>query len=230
MTKKIAILASAAALVCLAPRMFAAGAGDGEPVKAWYGKAYESLKDATKPIAVYIYDAKVKANHKAVAMEGKTFLDNSDVASKLKGFICIKLKADPAGTQEKSWPAQYIAGANGNASLILLSSDLRCLCTFDRGTPASDLTSDNLVKALDRVLAAEPKDLEKKKKEEKEKEKQLAAANAKKEDAQKNEAGGLGIKGITDQNKDDPAAAKKGTDTKKSDPPPAANKPKPLDE
>src|SRR5262249_24327227 len=152
--------ACAAALLSFAPNALAAAAGDGDPVKAWYGKAYDSLKDVTKPVCVYIYDAKIKANHKAVAMEGKTFLDNSDVASKLKGFVCIKLKADPGGTQEKTWPGQYIAGANGNASLILLSSDLRCLCTFDRNTPASDLTSDSLVKALDRVLAAEPKDLE----------------------------------------------------------------------
>src|SRR5262249_9432262 len=110
-----------------------------------------------------------------------------------------------------------------------LSSDLRCLCTFDRNTPASDLTSDSLVKALDRVLAAEPKDLEKKKKEEKEKEKQLAAANAKKEEAAKNDGGGLGIKGITDQKDKDDPAAKKGNDTKK-DPPPAPSKAKPLDE
>jgi hypothetical protein len=203
----------------------AAAAGDGDPVKGWYGKAFDSMKDATKPIVVYIYDAKVKTNHTAQLMEGKTFLDNSDVAAKLKSFYCVKLKADTSGSQEKTWPANYISSATGNATLLIMSSDMRSTYQFDKSTPKDMITADNLIKTLEKFLDSEPKDLEKKKKEKEEKEKQLAAANTKKEDDKKN--GGLNnIAGI--EQKDDTKKDPKKDDPKK--PADQPSKPKPLDE
>jgi hypothetical protein len=180
-------------------------AGESDAVKGWYAPTFESLKDSTQPLIIYIYDAKPKLNHFAEKLESKVFLNNADVATRAKKFRCIRVKSE-----EKSWPAEWTSAATNGAVLIVASSDRKRIEMFDKND-SSRLTSATLVAVMDSVLSAEPKEPRK-----------IAEKPAakEKEDAPKENA--LGIKGLgDDKNKDaakynkDPKDEKKTTEKKK---------------
>ncbi len=164
----------------------AEAAGEGEAVKGWYAPTFESIKESTQPMIVYIYDAKPKLNHFAIKLEGKTFLNNADVAAKAKKFRCIRVKAD-----EKSWPADWTSGAVNGAVLMVMSSDRKRVETFDKND-SSRLTSAMLLNVMDAILNAEPKEPRK-----------VADKPVKKEPEEAPKNNGLGIKGIGEEKKDD---------------------------
>ena len=162
-----------------------AAAGDSDLVKGWYAPSFESIKEATQPMIVYIYDAKPKLNHFAEKLESKVFLNNADVAAKVSKFRCIKIKSD-----SKDWPAEWTSGATNGAVLLVMSSDRHHIETFDKND-SSRLTSAMLVSAMDAILAAEPKEPRK-----------VAEKPVKKEVEEPPKNAGLGIKGIGDNGGD----------------------------
>jgi hypothetical protein len=172
---------------------FGAAAGDSDCVKAWYAPTFESIKESTQPMVIYIYDAKPKLNHFAEKLESKNFLSNSDVADRTKKFRCIKIKVD-----DKNWPGEWTSVAVNGAALMVMSSDRKHIETFDKNTDSSRLTSAALVQTLDSVLNAEPK----------EPRKVAEKKEPKKEPEEKNNNGGLGIKGLGEEKK--PADPKGG--------------------
>lgn len=173
-------------------RSTSAAAGDSDVVKGWYAPSFESLKEATQPMIIYIYDAKPKLNHAAEKIEGKTFLNNADVAAKIKKFRCIKLRTDA-----KDWPADWMAAATNGAILMVMSSDRHRVEMFDKNDNTR-LTSAVLLGVMDGILNAEPKEPRK-----------IAEKPVKKEVEEPPKNNGLGIKGLgedknekTDKEKD----------------------------
>lgn len=186
----IAIIVCALSLT--AARSFAAAAGDSDCVKAWYAPTFESIKESTQPIIIYIYDAKPKLNHFAEKLETKV-LTSADVADRVKKFRCIKIKVD-----DKNWPAEWTSVAVNGAALMVMSSDRKHVESFDKNSDSSRLTSAMLVQTLDMILNAEPKEPRK-----------VAEKKDPKKDPEPDKTnGGLGIKGLGDDKK--PADPKAG--------------------
>ena len=218
MKSKPKFAAGIAVLVLSAGNAFGAAGGTGDSVKDWGSRSFDALKDMNKPIIVYFYDAKQKANHVAEKFEGKDLLLNSDIADRIKKFICVKIASD-----NKDWPAQYLAYGQGGAGVMLWSADKKHSEVITRDDSAK-INSAYLVKIMDGMIQQYEKDLKDAKEVKKvadKKEKEVA-----KEEKKDIGLGGIKLPGNDDANKDGQKPAANAPPAKPADP----AKPKIVDE
>jgi hypothetical protein len=198
MKSKIKTITALAMLLFVAGNAFGAAGGTGASVKDWGSRSFEALKEMNKPIIIYFYDAKQKNNHVAEKFEGKDLLLNSDIADRLKKFVCVKIATDA-----KDWPAQYLAYGTGGAGVMVWSSDKKRSEIITKDESAK-INSAYLVKIMDGMI----EQFEKEAKEAKEAKK---VADKKEKEEKKEEKkdvglGGIKLPGADDNEKKDPKA------------------------
>jgi hypothetical protein len=130
-------------------------AGKSNSIKSWPGRDFEAAKSAGMPLCVYFFDPEIKSNPRAKLIEGKGALGNAELRAMLPKFICLKIKTD--GTDYTGWPAPLRNAAKGVATLVLMSSDMRSVISYDRSFQNHQITPELVMAGMAKILDYEEK-------------------------------------------------------------------------
>jgi hypothetical protein len=130
-------------------------AGKSDSIKGWPGRDFEAAKSSGIPLCVYFFDPEIKSNPRAKLLEGKGALGNAELRALLPKFTCLKIKTD--GTDYAGWPAPLRNAAKGVATLVLMSSDMRSVISYDRSFQNHQLTPEVVMAGMAKILDYEEK-------------------------------------------------------------------------
>ena len=149
------VLCSLSLCIAVSAQDWPGEAGKSDSVKSWSGRDFETAKSAGMPLCVYFFDPETKSNPRAKLLEGRGALGNAELRSKLPKFLCLKIRTD--GTDYAGWPAPLRKAANGSATLVLMSSDLRSVISYDRSFQNNQLTPELVMAGMAKILDYEEK-------------------------------------------------------------------------